>query len=244
MRKGHRQRGGYLSEAIGSADHPGRWANELRSVYSDGVIAVKALDKAMTHVINSKIYFEIAAKGSPEGTVADDDIAVLRLFKESDAEITQTREIVAEFVRKTGDMLIEVFPIEAEGYHATAKKALGKASRTDTTTPKGSWNKALEAAYDSVIAAASQVKNRAIPGLEQAQLDVAHANERGGWDPNLLLDIKNLGVETGTIEGLRDLRDAHERLSEVAKKMAKELKKHGVKDFEKKHDYNLRHFLK
>ena len=242
MRK---HRGGYLSTAVRStSNRPSRWAYELRSVFAHGVRAVASLDKAITHTINSKIYVKTAAGKSPEYRATDNDSAVMQLLEEADAEIIQTRQAVAEATRKTGNMLKKTFPSEASAYGKTIDEALGRVSRTDTTTPKGSWIEELNIAYDSVIAAASRLKNSVIPTLEQAKKDENEAKELGSWDPKLLRDIEKLGVKEAVTAGLRDLNDAHDRLSRVAKRMAAELKKHGIKGFEKKHDYNLRHYLK
>jgi len=233
-----------MSSAIGSAKKPSRWAYGLRSVFTHGVKAVVSLDKAITHIINSKLYVNNAAIKSPEYRATDNDSAVIQLLEEADTEIFHTRESVAEATRKTGDLLKMTFPSEANAYGKTMDQALGLPSRADTTTPKGSWIDELMIAYDSVIAAVSRLKNRVIPALEQAKKDEIEAKELGGWDPELLRDIEYLGVKAAVTEGLRDINDAHDRLSRVSKRIAVVLNKHEIKDFEKKHDYNLRHYLK
>lgn len=244
MRKGHRQRGGYLSSLINSHLRPALWAMEMRSAFSHGVMTVSSLDKAMTQVINSIAYLKAAAKGSPDRQATDEDHDAMQLLEEADTEITQTRQVVADSTRMMGERLKVPFPEDAAAYQQTMDEKLGRPSRADSTTPKGTWTKELKTAYDSVIAAASQLKNRAIPSLEQVKVDGRRALDNVSWDPEHARRVRDMKIEEASVAGLRDLKDAHNRLSRVAKKMAKELKKHAIKDFDKTHDYNLRHYLK
>jgi len=240
-RKGHKQRGGYMSGLIDFHTRPARWALELRSAFTHGVMTVTSLDKAITQVINSKIYVKAAATGTPNPQATDDDSIVLQKLEEADTEISRARTDVADVTRRIAAVLREPFPDDVAAYQQTIDEKLGRPSRSDTTTPKGSWVKELKAAYDSMISAASRLKNRSVPALEQAQRDGNLALEESAHDSTR---IENIKIKEVAIRGLRDLKDAHGRLSEVAKKIAAELKKHDIKDFARTHDYNLRHYLK
>lgn len=243
LRKGHKQRGGYLSGMIGQWERPAQWSLDMRSAFSHGAMTVSSLDKAMLQVINSKVYFKAAVTGSADRQATDDDAAVMQLLEEADTEITQTRQAVADSTRKMGVELKRAFPEDAAFYQKTMDENLGRPSRSDTTTPKGTWTKELKTAYDSVIAAASRLKHSSIPALEQVKVD-GRAVLNESWDPEHTQKVLDMKIEKVSDAGLRDLKDAHERLSKVAKKMATELKKHDIKDFAKTHDYNLRHYLK
>lgn len=216
----------------------------MRSAFSHGVMTVISLDKAMTQVINSIAYLKAAARGSPDRQATDEDHDAMQKLEEADTEITQTRQAVADSTRMMGEKLKVPFPEDAAAYQETMDAKLGRPSRADSTTPKGTWTKELKAAYDSVIAAASRLKNSAIPLLEQVQVDGRRALDVVSWDPEHAQQVQDMKIEEASAAGLKDLKDAHERLSEIAKKMATELKKHGIKDFDKTHDYHLRHYLK
>lgn len=241
MRKGCKQRGGFLSSMIGAHLRPAKWELELRSAFMHGVATVTSLDKAITQVINSKIYVKTAASESYRMAIdgmAIDVSAVMQLLEEADTEISSTRTDVAEVIRRMVAELRKQYPDDAAAaeYQQTVDKKLMRPSRVDTTTPKGSWVKELKAAYDSVIAAASLLKNRSIPMLEQAKKDGRLALEETAR-------MQNIKIEEVATRGLRDLKDAHGRLSDVAKKIADELSKHNIKNFARTHDYNLRHYL-
>ena len=247
MRQRRQQRGGHLSDMIGQLKNPEDWSHwvaEMRSAFSHGVLTVASLDKAMTHVINSKIYFQTAAKNSPDMKVTNEDAAVMQLLEEADTEITGTRQAVADVSRQMGDMLKNVSSANAADYQKTMDDKLGRPSRIDTTTPKGTWIKELNVAYNSVVVATSEIKNRAIPYIIQAKDDFDKAFLAVGWNPELAQKVQDTKTNDITRMGIRDLKDAYERLSIVAIKMASELKKHNIKDFAKTHDYNLRHYLK
>lgn len=244
LRIDHQQRGGYLSEAIGRAGQPGRWLSELRSAFTHGVLTVSSLDKAVTQVINSKIYMDAAAKKSPESQATQDDALVLQLLEETDQEITNAREVVVDATRKIGNVLKKDIFEDAAAYQQTMDEKLNRPSRIDTTIHKDMWIKELHAAYDSVVAAASRLKNSAIPLLDQVKVDSRNALDEAGWNRELTQELQNTRGEEAAVVGIRNLKDAHERLSQVAKKMASELKKHDIKNFDKKHDTNLRKYLK
>lgn len=242
MRKSRRERGGFMSSMIGSHLRPAKWALELRSAFSHGVKTVTSLDKAITQVINSKIYVKAAASGTPDRMATDDVSAVMQKLEEADTEISRARTDVADVTRRIAMELKATFPDDDAAYQKTVDEKLGRPSRSDTTTPKNSWVMELKAAYDSVISAASMLKNMSIPMLEQAQMDGEKALDESAHDSARIEDIK---IDEVTTQGLRDLKDAHKRLSDdVAIKIAAELKKHAIKDFDKTHAYNLRHYLK
>lgn len=225
---------------------PPKWVLEMRSAYSHGVQVIKSLNTTIQHVINAKTYHVSSVKASPEHRATTQDARIQQLLSEAKRELSGSRTDIISIVKKMGTELASEPMIDYPSFPADHQKhitdLMSPLSSSDTTSKKGSWVAELSAAYKASVVAVSLIKERAIPNLEQVRSEVMGVNLHV-YGTTAQERVRAMQIHDTAFDIIRELKDAQSRLSVVTKKIATELKKHNIKDFDKTHDYNLRHYL-